>query len=204
MKEELRKLNAEVNVCQKCGLGRLRLKAVPGAGPDNADIMFVGEAPGWHENQQGLPFVGPAGQFLDELLESINLRRADVYITNIVKCRPPENRDPKPEEIAACNEYLDRQVAIIKPKVIVTLGRYSMAKFFGNESISRIHGQARKKDGIVYFAMYHPAAALHQPKLRQDLLNDIKKLPRILNELDKIEEGTAEDDGAPPQQLSLF
>jgi uracil-DNA glycosylase len=199
---ELIKLCAEVNVCQKCGLGRLRLKAVPGEGPENASIMFVGEAPGWHENQQGRPFVGPAGQFLDELLASIDLKRADVYITNVVKCRPPENRDPLPEEIAACNDYLDRQIAIIQPKVIVTLGRFSMAKFFGQETISRVHGQARKRDGRVIFAMYHPAAALHQPKLRQDLLNDIKKLPAILAEMDAVQEARPPEE--PPQQLSLF
>lgn len=199
---ELAKLCGEVNVCQKCGLGRLRLKAVPGEGPEDAAVMFVGEAPGWHENQQGRPFVGPAGKFLDELLESISLKRSDVYITNIVKCRPPENRDPLPDEISACNDYLDRQVALIKPRVIVTLGRYSMAKFFGQESISRVHGQARKRDGRIVFAMYHPAAALHQNKLRQSLLDDIQKLPAILAEIDKVEEARPPEE--PPQQLSLF
>jgi DNA polymerase len=164
--------------------------------------MFIGEAPGWHENQQGKPFVGPAGQFLDELLGYINLKRKDVYITNVIKCRPPENRDPLPDEINACADYLDRQIAILKPKVIVTLGRYSMAKFFGQESISRIHGQARKRGDVIVFPMYHPAAALHQPRLRNDLINDIKKLPDILKELDTIDEG--QEPEAPPQQLSLF
>ena len=199
---ELATLCAEVNACQKCGLGRLRLKAVPGVGPENASIMFIGEAPGWHENQQGRPFVGPAGQFLDELLASIDLKRQDVYITNVIKCRPPENRDPLPEEMAACADYLDRQIAILKPKIIVTLGRYSMAKFFGPESISKIHGQARKREGIVVFAMYHPAAALHQPRLRGDLIADMKKLPPILAEIDKVQEAKPPEE--PPQQLSLF
>lgn len=199
---ELSVLCDQIRICQKCGLGRLRLKAVPGEGPENASIMFIGEAPGWHENQQGRPFVGPAGQFLDELLASINLKRQDVYITNVIKCRPPENRDPLPDEIAACADYLDRQIALIKPKVVVTLGRYSMARFFGQESISRIHGQPRKVDDVIVFPMYHPAAALHQPRLRQDLINDMKKLPAILADLDKIVESKQAKES--PQQLSLF
>jgi DNA polymerase len=199
---ELADLSAEINQCQKCGLGRLRLKAVPGDGPEHASIMFIGEAPGWHENQQGKPFVGPSGQFLDELLAEINLRRADVYIANVIKCRPPDNRDPLPEEIAACADYLARQMAIIKPKVVVTLGRYSMAKFFGGESISRIHGQPRKVEDILVFPMYHPAAALHQPRLRQELVADIKKLPAILGDMGKVEETPVPDEQ--PQQLSLF
>ena len=199
---ELSVLCDQIRICQKCGLGRLRLKAVPGEGPENASIMFIGEAPGWHENQQGRPFVGPAGQFLDELLASINLKRQDVYITNVIKCRQPENRDPLPDEIAACADYLDRQIALIKPKVVVTLGRYSMARFFGQESISRIHGQPRKVDDVIVFPMYHPAAALHQPRLRQDLINDMKKLPAILADLDKIVESKQAKES--PQQLSLF
>lgn len=199
---ELAELCAEINECQKCGLGRLRLKAVPGDGPENASIMFIGEAPGWHENQQGKPFVGPAGQLLDELLASIGLKRADVYIANVIKCRPPDNRDPLPEEIAACADYLSRQIATLKPTVIVTLGRYSMAKFFGGESISRIHGQPRKFEDVIVFPMYHPAAALHQPRLHQDLINDMKKLPAILAEAGDIQEGQEPEEQA--QQLSLF
>jgi uracil-DNA glycosylase len=198
---ELTVLCDEVNVCQKCGLGRLRLKAVPGDGPENISIMFIGEAPGWHENQQGKPFVGPAGQFLDELLAAISLKRADVYITNVVKCRPPENREPLPDEISACAGYLERQIALLKPKVIVTLGRYSMAKFFGGESISRIHGQPRKVGDLVVFPMYHPAAALHQPSLRQSLITDMQKLPAIIGQVAQIEE---KEPDVEPQQLSLF
>jgi uracil-DNA glycosylase len=200
---DLTALCAEINSCQKCGLGRLRLKAVPGDGPENAAIMFIGEAPGWHENQQGRPFVGPAGQLLDELLAAISLKRQDVYICNVIKCRPPENRDPLPDEIAACADYLDRQIAIIKPKVIVTLGRYSMAKFFGQESISRIHGQPKAIGDLTVFPMYHPAAALHQPRLRTDLVIDMKKLPAIIAGMQKAEEATSSRDEA-PQQLSLF
>ena len=200
---ELTELYDEVRVCQRCPLGRLRLKAVPGEGPENASIMFIGEAPGWHENQQGRPFIGPAGHFLDELLASINLKREDVYITNVVKCRPPENRDPQQDEIDACDIYLQRQIAMIKPKVIVTLGRYSMAKFFTGESISKIHGQPRKHGDVVIFPMYHPAAALHQPTLRSAILADMQKLPEILANMDKVEEDKPSDDD-PPQQLSLF
>ncbi len=142
--EILKEVAAEVSVCTKCDLCKGRTKAVPGEGNPHAQVMFIGEGPGFHEDKQGRPFVGPAGQFLEELLASINLKRADVFITNVVKCRPPGNRDPLPAEIDACNGYLDRQIAAINPQVIVTLGRFSMAKFFGGEKISAIHGRARK------------------------------------------------------------
>ena len=199
---ELTDLVAEVTVCTQCILSKSRLKAVPGEGPANADIMFIGEGPGFHENQQGRPFVGAAGQFLDELLKSIGLKREDVYITNVVKCRPPGNRDPLPEEIEACKQYLDRQIAIIKPKVIVTLGRFSMARAFPNAKISAIHGQPRKIDGIVYVPMFHPAAALHQPSLRKTVEEDFKQLPQILADMDRVAEEPKPDDDV--QQLSLF
>src|SRR3984893_13546418 len=140
--EMLREVAVEVSTCSKCNLCKGRTKAVPGEGNSNARILFIGEGPGFHEDKQGRPFVGPAGQFLDELLESINLKRADVFITNVVKCRPPNNRDPLPEEIAACNPYLDRQIAALQPQVIVTLGRFSASKFFGNEKLNVIHGNA--------------------------------------------------------------
>jgi DNA polymerase len=164
-KQGLDQVASEVVVCTQCILSKSRVKAVPGEGPANADIMFIGEGPGFHEDQQGRPFVGAAGKFLSELLESIGLKREQVFITNIVKCRPPSNRDPLPEEIAACKPYLDRQIALIKPKVIVTLGRFSMARVFPNEKISVIHGRPKKIEGIVYVPMYHPAAALHQRSL---------------------------------------
>ena len=163
----LTELCQQIALCHKCDIARLRTKVVPGEGAENAEIMFIGEAPGWHEDQQGRPFVGQAGQFLDQLLLSINLKRPQVYIANVIKCRPPDNRDPLPTEIQNCAPWLDSQIEIIKPKMIVTLGRYSMAKYFPGKSISKIHGTAVKRDGIIYFAMYHPAAALHQGSLRQ-------------------------------------
>lgn len=201
----------EVSVCQLCALARTRAKAVPGEGPVDAELLFIGEAPGFHENNQGRPFVGPSGQFLEELLRSIGLTRQQVYITNVVKCRPPNNRDPLPAEISACADYLDRVIALIRPKVIVTLGRYSMAKFFPGESISRIHGTARRVahpalGSVTCFAMYHPAAALHQPSLRAVVEADMKKLPALLEQLraETPVEPPPVEEPAPPRQLSLF
>jgi uracil-DNA glycosylase len=209
--EILKEVAAEVSTCTKCDLCKGRTKAVPGEGNPHARVMFIGEGPGFHEDKQGRPFVGPAGQFLDELLSSINLKRSDVFITNVVKCRPPNNRDPLPEEINACNDYLDRQIAAIKPQVIVTLGRYSMAKFFGNEKISAIHGRARKKDGYICIAMYHPAAGLHQASLKETIRADFKKIPLVIAEAERFQaEGgmktsePVEAKDEPPQQLSLF
>lgn len=195
-------LAQEVSVCERCPLAQGRTKAVPGDGPENAAIMFVGEGPGFHEDRQGKPFVGAAGQFLNELLQSIGLQRTDVYITNVVKCRPPGNRDPQPDEIEACRAFLDRQIALIKPKVIVTLGRFSMARAFPNEKISAIHGKPRKVGDIVYVPMFHPAAALHQPSLRRTVEEDFAKLPKILADLEKVEEAAPPEDE--PKQLSLF
>jgi DNA polymerase len=142
--------------------------------------MFVGEAPGFHEDQQGRPFVGAAGQFLEELLESIGLGRGDVFITNVIKCRPPGNRDPLPQELSACEPYLDRQIELIQPTVVVTLGRFSMARAFPEARISRIHGEARKIEGIVYYPMYHPAAALHRPSLRGTIEEDVRRIPDVV------------------------
>src|SRR3970282_706118 len=139
--EELKVIASEVNVCKKCKLHSGRKKAAPGEGPAHADIMFIGEGPGFHENEQGRPFVGAAGRFLEELLAAMGLTREQVFICNVVKCRPPENRDPLPEEVEACSGYLDRQIAAVNPKVIVTLGRFSMARFFPNARISSLHGQ---------------------------------------------------------------
>ena len=166
---------------------------------EQADIMFIGEAPGWHEDQQGLPFVGPAGLFLDELISSINLRRDQVYITNVVKCRPPGNRDPLPLEIQACRSWLDRQIELIRPKMIVTLGRYSMAMYFPGKSIGKIHGTALKKDNVIYYAMYHPAAALHQQSLRQTIQADMIKIPSFLTQAENASESVNQ-----PEQLSMF
>lgn len=208
--EILKEVAAEVSVCTKCDLCKGRTKAVPGEGNPHAQVMFIGEGPGFHEDKQGRPFVGPAGQFLEELLASINLKRADVFITNVVKCRPPNNRDPLPAEIDACNGYLDRQIAAINPQVIVTLGRFSMAKFFGGEKISAIHGRARKIDGRICIAMYHPAAGLHQQSLKESIRSDFKKIPLVIAEAERLAaEGKmkAEPPKAkeePPEQLALF
>ena len=176
----LTELYKEIALCQQCEIARLRTRVVPGEGAENAEILFIGEAPGWHEDQQGRPFVGPAGQFLDKLLASINLRREQVYIANVIKCRPPENRDPLPMEINNCRKWLDKQIELICPRMIVTLGRYSMAMFFPGKSISKIHGTAQKQDNVIYYAMYHPAAALHQQSLRQAIETDMLKIPSFL------------------------
>ena len=200
-------LNKDIDLCRKCEIGYKRTKSVPGEGAENAEIMFIGEAPGWNEDQQGRPFVGAAGQFLDELLASINLKRPQVYIANVIKCRPPGNRDPLPTEIANCQHWLDRQIELIVPKIIVTLGRYSMAKFFPGKTISKIHGTAQMQNGIIYFAMYHPAAALHQGNLRQTIMQDMLKLPPLLTQAKtaKIKDAVAEPkQEPPPQQLSMF
>ena len=192
-------LNQEIERCQDCELGKHRTKAVPGEGPDNATLLFIGEAPGWHEDQQGRPFVGPAGKFLEELLASIGLKREQVFIANVIKCRPPSNRDPLPGEIQACSKWLAHQIELINPKMIVTLGRYSMAKYFPNQSISLVHGKAKKQDDVIYYAMYHPAAALHQGSLRKTIETDMAKIPHILAQAEKLTQEEAE-----PQQLSLF
>ena len=198
---DLERLAAEVAQCTKCLLHRGRTHAVPGEGPEDADIMFVGEGPGFHEDQQGRPFVGAAGQFLEELLESIGLTREDVFITNVVKCRPPGNRDPLPQEINACKAYLDRQIELIDPVVVVTLGRFSMARAFPKARISRVHGEPRKIDGIVYYPMYHPAAALHRPSLRPTVEADVRRIPEVVERAPQMAESEP-----PPQaeQLSLF
>jgi uracil-DNA glycosylase family 4 len=165
MPDSLEQIAAEVTACRKCPLGSIRKNAVPGEGPADARIMFIGEGPGFHEDLQGRPFVGASGQYLEELLAEINLTRRQVYIANVIKCRPPGNRDPEPSELAACRDYLDRQIALIKPSVIVTLGRYSMERYFPGQSISRIHGRPKRVGDVYYLPMFHPAAA--QPCLAQ-------------------------------------
>ncbi|MBE0415347.1 MAG: uracil-DNA glycosylase [Dehalococcoidia bacterium] len=192
-------LYKEIALCEDCELAKHRTKVVPGEGAEDADILFIGEAPGWYEDQQGRPFVGPAGHFLDELLRSIGLRREDVYIGNVVKCRPPANRDPLPAEIMACRKWLDRQIELIRPKVIATLGRYSLVQFFPGDSIGKARGTARKKEGIIYFAMYHPAAALHQGSLRKIIEEDMLKIPPLLAQAEEVREEEHK-----PQQLSMF
>jgi DNA polymerase len=198
---ELEALHERIRACQACKLGAGRTNAVPGDGPEQAAIVFIGEGPGFHEDKQGIPFVGAAGQFLEELLASINLKREEVFITNVVKCRPPANRDPEPDEIRACQEYLDRQLELISPQMVITLGRFSMARYFPNSKISKIHGQPKKMDGVIYYPMYHPAAALHQPSLRSTVQEDMKRIPRLLAEIDRLAE---EEPPEQVEQLSLF
>lgn len=155
---------------------------VPGHGNPNAEIMFIGEAPGQKEDEQGIPFVGQAGKLLDELLASIGLKREDIYITNVVKFRPPENRDPTPEEKEACMPFLKLEIGIIKPKVIVPLGRHALGTFLPKVNITAAHGKAQKiNDGISIFPLYHPAAALHNPNLKGTLFEDIAKLKEFLD-----------------------
>ena len=201
----------QIEQCQACPLAAGRLNVVPGEGPANSEIMFIGEGPGFHEDRQGKPFVGPAGNFLDELLGYAGLKRSEVFITNVVKCRPPENRDPQPEELAACRQYLDAQIAAINPRIIVTLGRFSMARFIEDGKISRIHGYPHKVYNRIMITMYHPAAALHQPALKDALIQDFSRLRDLMNQptpslmeqnyTESTESPTKEN---PPEQLSLF
>jgi len=204
--EILAKVAEEVQVCTKCDLHFSRKNGVPGEGPISAEIMFIGEGPGFHENEQGRPFVGPAGQFLDELLGQVGMQRGDVFIGNVVKCRPPGNRDPRPEELAACDFFLEQQIQTINPKVIVTLGRFSMGKFIPNAKISEVHGLAMRVKGRLIVPMYHPAAALHQPSLRPVVESDFAQLPDLIASAESAPEYEVEtpEEKSEPKQLSMF
>jgi DNA polymerase len=181
--EALDMLAAQISVCTKCDLYKGRTKAVPGEGPTHAEIMFIGEGPGASEDEQGHPFVGASGKFLDELLAQAGVTRADVWITNVVKCRPPGNRDPEMVEIETCTtNYLDQQIKIVNPSIIVTLGRHSMSRFIPDAKITQIHGQMQKIGKRYIIPMFHPAAALHQQRFRPMLLDDFAKLPAQLEE----------------------
>lgn len=200
---DLQELHQRIASCPDCDLCRTRTNAVPGEGPPDAEILFVGEGPGFHEDQQSRPFIGPAGKFLEELLASIGLRRNQVFITNIVKCRPPNNRDPLPAEVEACQKYLKRQIELIRPKVIVSLGRHSLAWFSPGDKISKAHGQVKVMDGIYFIPIYHPAAALHAGNMRKVIEDDFKKIPAVL---DRAREAPPEQ-AAPepePEQIRLF
>ena len=198
---------AEIRTCQLCELARTRTHAVPGEGPDRSSIMFIGEGPGLNEDQQGRPFVGAAGKFLGELIENAGLKRDDVFITNVVKCRPPGNRDPLPDEMMACGSYLQRQIDAIDPTVIVTLGRFSMSRWFPGERITRIHGQPRKIGARTIVPMFHPAAALHQGNLKPVIMEDFASLRGILDKAQgerlREQEPVIEHE-PPPEQMSLF
>ena len=210
--EIISKIAEEVSVCTNCALHESRKKSVPGEGPANAEIMFIGEGPGFHENEQGRPFVGAAGKFLDQLLAQAGVTRADVFIGNVVKCRPPGNRDPLPEELAACDIHLEAQIKVINPSIIVTLGRFSMNKFIPGAKISAIHGQMRKVGDRFVIPMFHPAAALHQAALKPAILADFAKLPELLKQAraaqgksagEKTKEETQQQNEE-PKQLNLF
>lgn len=183
--EELEKLNNQILKCSQCILRSTCRAVVPGEGLAEAEIMFIGEGPGQKEDELGRPFVGAAGKFLDELLTSINLKREEVYIANVVKCRPPGNRDPLPEEVEACWPWLLEQIKIIDPKLIVTLGKHSLERFLPGQKISQIHGKALRREitGLgkrVFYALYHPAAALYNGGMRNILIQDFKKIPLVL------------------------
>lgn len=181
----LEEIAEEVKVCKKCPLHKWRKNAVPGEGNKSPEILFIGEGPGQNEDNQGRPFVGDAGKFLEEMLSSIDLKREDVFIGNVVKCRPPNNRDPLEEEIDVCSRnYLYRQIRELKPKLIVTLGRHAMQIFFPQlKSISQVHGKAYKKAGQVYLILYHPAAGLYQQSLKETMREDFSKIREILSQI---------------------
>jgi DNA polymerase len=197
-------LYTRISGCTACDLCRRRTHAVPGDGLENAEIMLVGEGPGFHEDQQARPFVGPAGKFLDELLASIGYKRSDVYITNVVKCRPPENRDPLPNEIEACRGFLEEQIERIRPRVIVTLGRYSLAWFFPRDTISKVHGHVRERDGRVFVHMYHPAAALHAGGLRKVIQDEFQRIPAALERARRSDQPVSVAVESAAEQMRLF
>jgi uracil-DNA glycosylase len=213
----LQAIAEEIRGCTRCPLARARTLTVPGEGNPISDVLLVGEGPGAREDATGRPFVGPAGQLLEELLASIGWQRADVFIANIVKCRPPGNRDPEPEEIAACRPYLERQEAALDPALIVTLGRHSLQRYLPGARISSVHGQLRRQGGWHVFPMYHPAAALHQSSLRETLFHDVRGLPAALLEArealeaERLESArsmvalpVAEPPGDDAEQMTLF
>jgi len=176
----LAKIAETIRRCQKCELAHTRKHAVPGTGPANSEIMLIGEGPGFHENEQGLPFVGASGKFLTELLNNSGMPRDTVFITNVIKCRPPGNRAPREQELKECSSFLDKQIAAINPLIIITLGRFSMARYFENAHISGIHGKAVWRENRLIIPMYHPAAALHQPKLRSVIMQDFAQLEGLI------------------------
>ncbi len=186
--EELNKIAEEIKSCQRCPLYRGATQAVPGEGNPEAKVVFIGEAPGFHEDQRGIPFCGAAGRLLDFLLSKAGIRREEVFITNVLKHRPPGNRDPLPGEISACASFLDHQLAVIKPRVVVTLGRFSMAKFLPQARISQVHGQPRFVEfqgrELIVVPMYHPAAALRNGRIKEEEEKDFERLGELLKKLD--------------------
>ena len=203
-KVRLEEIAEQVRGCPKCELARTRTHAVPGEGNPGARVMLIGEAPGFYEDRDGRPFVGNAGKFLNDLLARAQLQREDVFITNVVKCRPPGNRDPLPDEMAACAPYLEGQIDAIDPDVIVTLGRISMSRWFPGERISKIHGKAKRDGRRLIVPMYHPAAALHQSALRSTIEEDFERLPKMLMEVERDRDLATAKDEPLAEQGKLF
>lgn len=216
MKEEatmsaLDEIRREIAACTACRLHLSRTHPVPGEGPEKAEIMFIGEGPGFYEDQQGRPFVGPSGHLLEKLLASIGMTREQVFIANVIKCRPPGNRDPLPSEIATCAKFLDRQIEAVDPLLIVTLGRYSMERYFPGAKISQVHGRARREGRRLYLPLYHPAYVLRNMALMPELEADFQKIPKLLARLKEV---LAQEAASPvaaepaeeagPKQLRLF
>lgn len=212
-------IHTEIYNCTKCPLHEGRTRTVPGAGDPDAEILFIGEAPGFNEDKQGLPFVGRSGKYLEELLASINLTRDDVFIANVVKCRPPDNRNPHPEEIETCNPYIMAQIEVLDPLLIITLGKFGMSMFFPNEKITRIHGQVKFDEGRAYYPLYHPAYVLRSETKRPEMQADFDRIPQLLLEVrqkresEKLAEEEAEEEIVPstdesddnmPKQKGLF
>jgi DNA polymerase len=183
--DTLHALGEQVSTCTRCRLAQGRTQVVFGVGNPDAEVMFVGEAPGFHEDQQGFPFVGQAGKLLDKLLAGVGLERADVYIANVLKCRPPGNRDPQPEEIQACESHLFRQIELIRPRVVATLGNFATKLLSGKPlGITRVHGQEQWTtlggNKVLLYPLYHPAAALYTPRMLEVLEEDFARLPVLL------------------------
>ena len=198
--DSLESVSNSVNACTLCRLYETRTQAVPGEGSHAAAVMFIGEGPGFNEDQQGRPFVGRAGKLLDDLLGSVPMRREDVFITNIVKCRPPDNRDPLPDEVKACSGYLKAQIELLNPRVIATLGRHSLLRFVPDARISRDHGRIMRWQGRVIYPLYHPAAALRSTQVMQATVEDFKRIPEAIRAaLTTVEPTTSADNVNPPE-----
>jgi uracil-DNA glycosylase family 4 len=209
--ETLEGIAAEIRRCTRCVLSASRTNACPGEGTGEAEVFFIGEGPGFHEDQQGRPFVGAAGQLLNEMLHLVELERSSVFITNVVRCRPPGNRDPLPDELAACDDYTVRQLAVLQPKLIVTLGRYSMARFFGPGAMRDLHGRTTTWNGITCIAMYHPAAILRSntSAMRALYEQDFRKIPALVERARQQAAASqraaaVQEETAPMDQLRLF
>ena len=203
---DLQQLNERIAGCHACRLSEGRTQTVPGDGDANAELMFIGEGPGFHEDRQGRPFVGQAGKLLDDLLAGIGLSRAEVFVANVVKCRPPQNRDPQPDEIAACEPYLSEQIAGIRPKLIVPLGRFATQYFIPRATMGRSRGVVAQAGPWLIYPVYHPAAALRQGSLLEVLRDDFARIPQLLAESERPSAAadSAEDDEPRGTQMALL